>query len=136
MNGLKIASMLIMTVFSLSMVSGVFAENCAPQSTIKEENLTIKVNEIFEIKLESNPTTGYEWFSIFDSNSLKLVNETYISDYPYVPYEPIICGSGGHQIFKFKALKTGKTDITMAYVRPWENCLPAEEIIYHVNIVN
>ncbi|OEC84826.1 MULTISPECIES: protease inhibitor I42 family protein [Methanobacterium] len=130
MKCLKTASILILAVFSLSMVSGVFAADRCILPVKEEKKLTVNVNEKFNITLESNPSTGYKWISEFDSNSLKLVNETYIPDMP------IRCGSGGYQIFTFKALKTGKTDLTMKYIMPWENCLPAKEIIYHINIVN
>ena len=29
-------------------------------------------------------------------------------------------GAGGTQLFRFKALKAGKTEINMVYKRPWE----------------
>jgi len=134
MKSLKIASMFILAVFSLSMASAVFAaDNCvAPNSTIKEKQLTVKVNEKFKIKLESNPSTGYEWIPEYDSEFLKLIKSKY-----YLPKdigETIAAGEPGTQKFVFKALKPGETDITMNYVRPWENCIPAEQIVYHVKI--
>ena len=35
-------------------------------------------------------------------------------------------GAGGIEYFRFKALKTGKTDITMVYKRQWEEPTPQD----------
>lgn len=131
MKSLKIASMLILAVFSLSMASAAFASyNCAAQnSTIEKKQLTVKVNEKFRINLESNPSTGYQWISEYDHVFLKLRSK-------YIPPkdDDLIVGEPGTQKFVFKALKPGETDITLNYARPWENCIPAKTVIYHVKI--
>ena len=31
-----------------------------------------------------------------------------------------VVGAGGIEYFRFKALKTGQTEITLVYQRPWE----------------
>jgi len=134
MKNLKTASMLILAVFSLSMVSGVFAADKCILPVKEEKQLTVKVNKEFNITLESNPSTGYQWFQDVNSSFLKIISSQYCP--PEDMNESNITGEPGTQIFTFKAVKTGKTDITMKYARPWENCLPAEEIIYHINIVN
>ncbi len=134
MKSLKIASMFILVVFSLSMASAAFAaDNCVAQnSSIEEKQLTVKVDEKFKIKLESNPSTGYVWIPELDSDLLKLVKSKYIP--PKNINESNMAGEPGTQKFVFKALKSGETDITMKYVRPWENCIPAKQIVYHVKI--
>jgi inhibitor of cysteine peptidase len=135
MKSLKIVSMIILAVFSLSMVSGAFATEYVTlnnNKNVKEKQLTVKVNETFKIKLESNPSTGYQWFSEYDSEFLKLIKSKYYP--PEDTGETIAAGKPGTQKFVFKALKTGETDITMNYVRPWENGVPAEQIVYHVKI--
>lgn len=134
MTGLKIASIVIMAIFSLSMVSGVFAADNYVIPFKEENQLTVKVNEKFNITLESNPSTGYQWFPDFNPRFLKIMGINYYSQEDL--NESGIVGGPGTQEFIFKALKAGKTDITMKYVRSWENCLPPEEIIYHINIVN
>lgn len=134
MKCLKIVSMLLMAVFSLSMVSGVFAADNYVIPFKEEKQLTVTVNENFNIKLESNPSTGYQWFPDVNPRFLKITGINYYSQEDL--NESGIVGESGTQEFIFKALKAGKTDITMKYVRSWEKCLPAEEIIYHINIVN
>ena len=132
MKCLKTASMLILAVFSLSMVSGAFAADSCMVPVKEEKKLTVKVNEKFSIKLESNPSTGYQWFKEFNSGFLKFISSNYSSD---DLNKSNITGKPGTQKFVFKALKAGKTDITLTYARPWENCIPAKEIIYHVKII-
>lgn len=113
-----------------SLVSGVSAAqdtgNVAHYKPVK----IVKVNKEFKIALESNPTTGYSWTAKFDPEYIKLVNSTYI---PYPTYQGIV-GSGGIEVFTFKAIKWGKTEITMQYQRPWENS-PIKEVNYNVIIL-
>ena len=124
----KIISIFVLAVFSLTMISGVTAADRCTQTNIKEKKLSVKVNQSFDINLKSNPTTGYTWESIFDPNYIQLIDEKYIAD------DPSLIGSGGKTFIKFKALKSGDTNITFKYQRSWENCLPQKEIIYHLKI--
>lgn len=126
----KISLMLILAVFSLSMVSGAFATTDDSIPVIKVTDLNTKLNEHFKITLDSNPSTGYGWYYDYDPEYLQLVDEYFIPNTD----DPLMVGSGGKSVFVFKALKIGETDLTMKYLRPWENCLPAEEIIYKVKI--
>jgi len=124
---------LFVSLLALSfMVSGTVAaqdtSNVAHHNPIK----IVKVNKEFRIVLPSNPTTGYSWMTKFDPNYLQLVNSTYIA----YPTRPGIVGSGGIQIFTFKAIKPGNTEITMQYQRPWaETVPPLKEVKYDVIIL-
>jgi len=72
---------------------------------------------IILIALESNPTTGYGWETIYDETVLELVEETYeLGEYA----KQGVVGAGGTELFRFKALKSGKVEITMVYNRWWE----------------
>ena len=71
------------------------------------------------LALGSNPTTGFRWEASFDDTTLKLVDKT---------YEPRsapagMVGVGGTEYFRFRALRTGETVITMIYQRSWEKQL-------------
>jgi len=122
-------SILLIAVFFLTTVSGVAAADKCIKTNTLEKQLTVKEDKSFNITLKSNPTTGYKWNLNFDPNYIQLLDEKYIID------NPNLIGSGGQSIFKFKALKIGETNITFKYQRPGENCLPAEEIIYDLNIL-
>ncbi|MGZ7095737.1 MAG: protease inhibitor I42 family protein [Methanobacterium sp.] len=126
----KIFSIFILAVFSLSLVSGVFAtDNCIIPAK-EEKQINIKLNENFKIILKSNRSTGYGWSYNYNSEYIQLIDENYIPD----THDPWIVGSGGKSIFEFKAIKQGESDITLKYLRPWENCIPTQEIVYHVKI--
>ncbi len=125
-----------MVVFSLTMISGAYAasDDVNPIQNVDHtfikttKEINAKVNEEIAISLYSNPSTGYTWMDPrYDPEFLTLV-ESY-----YIPHYPIICGSGGDQIYVFKAIKAGDTQILMEYKRPWENCV-GELTLYKVKI--
>jgi len=82
---------------------------------------TIIINRgtVVNLTLNSNPTTGYEWSYINtpDKNILNELEHTFISS----AKEPNIAGAGGYDIWKYEAIKPGKTTISMKYSRSWEN---------------
>ena len=130
MKTLKITSVILLFAFSLSLVSGATAveQSKLQDFKIPEKELNVKLNHKFKINLKSNPTTGYKWVVYYNHKFLKLVGEKYIPD------KPIFDGSGGHTIFIFKALKTGKTDIVLRYTGHTTKELPAKMVVYHVKI--
>jgi uncharacterized protein len=95
-----------------------------PANTIVQTS----VNEEFEVTLDSNPSTGYEWqVRSIDETIAKLVNDEYI------PPESGLVGAGGEQVLTFEALEEGKTTIVLEYIRPWEPETPAS--IYSVDVI-
>ena len=94
-----------------------------------DEVVSIGVNEEFVIALDSNPTTGYNWMEVHDGVVLSLVEERYDPD----EKAPGLVGAGGTQYFRFKALKAGKTEITVTYKRSWE-AESAEQKIFNIDI--
>ena len=77
---------------------------------------TIAVNENFQIELDSNPTTGYNWNWV-NKKSVSII-DTF--DYKYIPNTPVLMGSGGKAIWKFKGIKSGTDTIKLEYCRSWE----------------
>lgn len=125
----KIFGVFILAIFSLCMASGVNAVDKCTSIEISEEWVVLNPGEEFEMVLLGNPSTGYMWITDYDPRYIELVKQTYIPDNTYR------CGSRGIYIFTFKALKIGNADINMKYLRPWENCAPAKETIYHLKII-
>jgi inhibitor of cysteine peptidase len=72
----------------------------------------VAVGEVFAIALAGNPTTGYTWQACADTQYVALVAQTFELQGPGV-------GAGGHEVFHFRAVRTGKTEITFEYRRPW-----------------
>lgn len=97
--------------------------------TEEERTISIGVNREFVIALDSNPTTGYGWEQSHDDSILKLVEDKYEADRKAAG----LVGVGGTQYFRFKALKTGKTEVKVAYKRPWEK-ETAKQKVFNVDI--
>jgi inhibitor of cysteine peptidase len=82
--------------------------------------INANVGKEFIITLESNRTTGFEWqlSKPLDKNIIQLLNSEYKVG------ETKLIGSGGKEIWVFKAIGAGKTTISFKYVRPWEKDNP------------
>lgn len=94
-----------------------------------EKPISTSVNQEFIIALDSNPTTGYEWEESYEASMLRLVEGKYEPDEKAAG----LVGAGGTQYFRFRALKTGKTEITLTYKRSWETDF-AEQKVFTVDI--
>lgn len=81
------------------------------------KTVNLHVGDAFTVRLESNVTTGYGWRTKErKGNSLALVGKQpqYVPD----PAAPGVVGSGGHDLFRYKATKPGKETLGFVYVRP------------------
>ena len=107
--------LILVTVVAISLVAGCVGE--VKTYTDSGQAINIGVNQEFVIALGSNPTTGYGWQESYDETVLELVEKTYK---PGEKAKQGAVGAGGVELFRFKALKTGKTEITLVYKRPWE----------------
>ena len=88
------------------------------------------VGQEFKITMQANPTTGYQWqlAKPLDETKVKLLGSQYRRD------EPTLAGSGGAEVWTFRGIAKGRTDISFKYVRPWEtNAAPARSETYTVN---
>ncbi|MEL6829801.1 MAG: protease inhibitor I42 family protein [Pseudomonadota bacterium] len=74
----------------------------------------IRMDKQVEIRLISNPTTGYMW-QILDPQpvGLRLVDERYDAD----PAPEGLTGSGGVQVFLFQGDRPGAYEFTLSYQR-------------------
>ena len=99
------------------------------------QTISTSANQEFTITLASNPTTGYGWQASYDETMVELVESKY--KIPEMEkHERVkqgIAGSGGVELFRFKALTTGKTEITLVYKRPWQEEFLYQEV-FTVNI--
>jgi len=76
----------------------------------------IELNENFQLELDSNPTTGFAW-KWTNKQSVTIVDSV---GREYIPNTPVLTGSGGKEIWKFKGIKTGIDTIKLEYCRSWE----------------
>jgi predicted secreted protein len=94
----------------------------------KEYQVTVGQN--FYVSLNSNPTTGYTW-------NIKNVNEKVLvpmgNAYRSNDYNNLL-GQGGKEIWQFKALQAGVTELQLTYARPWESVQPAQIFALKVTV--
>ena len=80
----------------------------------------VAVDGSLTVTLCSNPTTGFQW-----SESAQISDQTVLEqvDHKFVPPperpEPVE-GEAGKEVWTFKALKKGTTEVSLEYSRPWE----------------
>ena len=89
--------------------------------------IKVKTGQRFTIRMESNPTTGYSW-----QISKALDNKIILVTNAYIPPDSKLIGAGGHELWTFKAIAEGQTDIAMKYIRPWEQDQPARTNVFTV----
>ena len=65
--------------------------------------------------------------SDYNSEYLDLIDRKYEA-------ESDLLGAGGQEIFKFKGLQLGMTEIKFIYARPWESIQPLEKRTYNIGI--
>lgn len=87
--------------------------------------------KVFEIQLEGNITTGFEWnYSVDKEGIVEEVSADYVQDRADEDIE----GAGGTYIFKFSGLKEGDVILTFEYAQPWEDVEPAQTVIYELHV--
>ncbi len=93
-------------------------EGAAPVQTFTDPasgtDITLRPGGKLNLKLDSNPTTGYYWsLKDIDASQVDQLSEGYFAD----PAPEGITGSGGHQMFVFEALAPGRSDLVLSYER-------------------
>lgn len=79
----------------------------------------------FKIVIESNPTTGYHWELVedLDGSIVEFVSKDYRPD------EPVTTGSGGVDVWTFKAIAAGETEIMLGYYPPSNDPTEPEQTV-------
>lgn len=93
------------------------------------QEIKIQPGKSFSLSLACNPTTGYSWqlSDQYDKALLKLTGQAYLSK-----STGKLVGQAGHQLFKFRALKNGQTEVKLVYMRPWESVQPLKTLTVKV----
>ena len=74
------------------------------------------VGDRIAVKLCSNPTTGFQWK--YETIGEIVLQET---EHKFVPPEGEgVVGAAGKEVWTFKAVEKGTTQLRMEYSRPWE----------------
>ncbi|HRQ22405.1 MAG TPA: protease inhibitor I42 family protein [Anaerolineales bacterium] len=80
----------------------------------------------FKIVIPSNPSTGYHWelMDELDETIVQFVSREYRAD------EPVMPGSGGADVWTFKAVSAGETTIQLGYYPPSANEPAEQEVVF------
>ena len=81
------------------------------------------------VKLEGNPSTGFEW--IYELSNPAVIKEV---SYEYIGYQEDdeVVGVGGVFVFGFAGITEGETKICFSYLRTFEKDIPPEKTaVYH-----
>jgi len=97
-----------------------------PECAISKK-VQVAVDGLLILTLCSNPTTGFQWelTRITDQTVLEKIDNKYMA-----PEVLNIDGAPGKEVWTFKALKKGKSFISMEYSRPWEGGEKAERTFF------
>lgn len=124
----KLLTMVAMPVIVVCLLAGCGAGAAAYTDT--EKTININVSGEFVIALDSNPSTGYVWMESYDASMLKLVESKYERG-RQANHDMV--GAGGTYLYRFKALKPGKTEITLTYKRQWETDF-AKQKVFNIEV--
>ena len=97
------------------------ASSSMPALTDPAQPILVNAGETFFIVVESNPSTGYHWEIVGDLNGVELVSREYTAA------EPVIPGSGGVEVWIFKAISSGETQLTLGSFPPDTNVTEPEQ---------
>ena len=82
------------------------------------------------VTLLSNPSTGFEWelTEITNETVIELADYQFISPEGAEDGEPLV-GAPGKEMWTFKAVCEGESNVSLEYSRPWENGTKAAETL-------
>jgi len=116
------ASVVLLGLLAVALVVGA----CGPRNvepdvqtiTGADSGTTVRleVDEILEVRLDSNPTTGYAWHLLDDdlqTDVVQVMSSDYVAD--ETPADEPIAGSGGTEVWRFRAMRAGEATIGMVY---------------------
>jgi inhibitor of cysteine peptidase len=93
------------------------------------QSVEVQQDQIFQISLEGNLTTGYNW--VMAPQDPELIAQQ--GDPEYKPASNLV-GSPGTLIFTLQAVAPGQTTLHFDYKRPWEETSKPEKT-YDVTVI-
>ena len=104
--------------------------NTLPEPTDNTQLITVQAGQTFDLVLPSNSSTGYHWEILpeLDANLVEFVTQDYIAEQPVMP------GSGGVDVWTFRAVNTGDTTIVLGYYPPGDSTDPDETVTFSIHV--
>lgn len=123
----------------LIVVAALVLSGCGGKSETADQPAELEVSDAamqlnatagkeFKIILDSNPTTGYHWEVVgeLDESVVEFVSKNYKADGLQVT------GSGGKDVWVFKAIAAGETTITLGNYPPDPSAEAEQTIVFTV----
>lgn len=90
--------------------------------SVTSESMEVEAGQDFQVVLDANPSTGYDWTVAEkpDPNIVEQAGEEAVQP----PEGQTMTGAPIKEIWKFKAVAAGKTDIVFENARSWEKDVP------------
>jgi inhibitor of cysteine peptidase len=92
------------------------------------ETIDVAADKPFEVRLESNPTTGYSWTVESIDGTVKFVESVYEAP------KGGAAGAPGEQVLTFDAGPAGTSTVLLAYERPFAPDEPGESLEFEVDV--
>ena len=101
-----------------------------PEPTDPTQLITVTAGETFDIVLPSNSSTGYRWDIIpeLDINIVEFIGQDYIAE------QQVMHGSGGVDVWTFRAVNPGDTTIALGYYPPSNETNPEETVTFSIQV--
>ena len=102
--------------------------NTLPEPTDHTQLIVVAAGETFDLVVPSNSSTGYRWDIIpeLDAAIVELIARDYIAEQPVIP------GSGGVDVWTFRAVNAGDTTIVLGYYPPGNETDPDETVTFSI----
>ncbi|MFC1935887.1 protease inhibitor I42 family protein [Chloroflexota bacterium] len=117
----EIMAIMVVVLALGGLVGGVsaFAHNGSGGSGPQGQVIDLVVGDTYEVALESNGTTGYQWLvehtlCFCNENLLEIIDQRFEVDSDLI-------GAAGEQVFVLRAVGAGTVDVMFTYKRPWED---------------
>jgi len=122
------SALIFLLIFMFTAFNACTQSSSVLSFTEKDNGSSISMDkgQRFEIKLESNMTTGYSWQLPEDAGG-KVVSMV-SSEYIETEKDKEMVGAGGVETFIFEAKEAGQVEIMLEYVRPWEENTEPEKV--------
>jgi predicted secreted protein len=107
------------------------AAGTRPVLTDPATPIEAQAGDTFHIIIAANPSTGYQWQIVgeLDGDTVEFVSRDYTAD------EPVIPGSGGVDVWTFRGISAGETQITLgSYPPSLDPTGPEQTITFRVTI--
>ena len=104
--------------------------NTLPEPTDPTQLITVTAGDTFGIVIPSNSSTGYRWNIVpeLDDTIVEFVEQAYIAE------EPVMPGSGGMDVWTFRAVSAGDTTVVLGYYPPDNDADPEEVVTFSIHV--